>query len=49
MEYFYFPMETMRVTQSYDGTTSHKPHTTGTPKDYPIDIAGIDGQLRSLQ
>lgn len=42
-KYFYFPMETMRVTQSYNGEVSHKPHTTGTPKDYPIDIAGIDG------
>ncbi len=27
----------MRITQSYMGTTSHKPHTTGSPKDYPID------------
>lgn len=43
MDKFYFPMETMRITQSPYGTTSHLPHTTGTPKDYPIDCAGIDG------
>ena len=43
MEYFTFPMETMNVTQNYLGKTSHYPHTTGTPKDYPIDCAGIDG------
>lgn len=42
MNYFTFPMETMNVTQTYLGTASHYPHTTGTPKDYPIDIAGID-------
>lgn len=27
----------MRITQSYTGSTSHLPHTTGSPKDYPID------------
>ena len=27
----------MRITQNYNGSTSHKPHTTGSPKDYPID------------
>ena len=43
MKYFTFPMETLNVTQSYLGNTSHYPHTTGTPKDYPIDCAGIDG------
>ena len=40
--YMIFPMETMNVTQTYLGKTSHYPHTTGTPKDYPIDIAGAD-------
>lgn len=35
-------METLNVTQNYLGGTSHKPHTTGTPKDYPIDLAGAD-------
>ena len=43
MEYFTFPMETLNVTQNYLGKTSHYPHTTGTPRDYPIDCAGIDG------
>lgn len=32
----------MRITQNYNGTTSHKPHTTGSPKDYPIDEGGKD-------
>ncbi len=35
--YLIYPCKTMRITQSYTGTTSHTPHTTGTPKDYPID------------
>ena len=43
MDKFYFPMETMRITQNPYGNTSHHPHNTGTPKDYPIDCAGIDG------
>ena len=33
----------MRITQTYLGKTSHYPHTTGTPKDYPFDEAGADG------
>lgn len=37
---FYFPMETMRITQGPFGGKSHHPHNTGTPKDYPIDCAG---------
>ncbi len=35
--YLIYPCKTMRITQSYTGTTSHLPHNTGTPKDYPID------------
>ena len=35
--YLIYPCRTMRITQSYTGTTSHKPHITGSPKDYPID------------
>lgn len=35
--YLIYPCKTMRITQSYTGTTSHLPHTTGNPKDYPID------------
>jgi len=40
--YMIFPMKYMRVTQSYTGSTSHLRHTTGYPKDYPIDVAGKD-------
>ena len=40
---FYFPMETMRITQGPYGDTSHHLHNLGTPKDYPIDCAGQDG------
>lgn len=43
MDKFYFPMETMRITQNPYGDKSHKKHNTGTPKDYPIDCAGVDG------
>ena len=32
----------MRITQSYNGKTSHKPHTIGTPRDYPIDEGCAD-------
>ncbi len=35
--YLIYPCKVMRITQSYTGETSHKPHTTGYPKDYPID------------
>lgn len=43
MDKFYFPMETMRITQNPYGNTSHHNHNLGTPKDYPIDCAGADG------
>ncbi len=35
--YLTYPCKTMRITQSYDGAASHKPHTVGFPADYPID------------
>ena len=38
-----YPFKTMRITQTYNGGTSHRPHTTGRPKDYPIDEGGKDG------
>lgn len=41
--YLTYPCKTMRITQSYNGTTSHKPHTTGSPKDYPWDEGCEDG------
>lgn len=40
---FYFPMETMRITQNPYGDASHHKHNLGVPKDYPIDSAGVDG------
>ena len=48
MDKFYFPMETMRIKQNPYGNTSHHPHNTGTPKDYPIDCAGIDGNRSAV-
>lgn len=38
-----YPTKVMRITQTYLGKTSHYPHTTGTPKDYPFDEACTDG------
>lgn len=43
MKKFYLPMETIRITQNYDGKTSHYNHSHGDIKDYPIDLAGVDG------
>lgn len=40
--YLIYPCKVMRITQNYNGRTSHKPHTTGNPKDYPIDEGGKD-------
>lgn len=40
MNYATYPLKNMRITQNYNGTTSHKPHTTGNYKDYPIDDGG---------
>ena len=38
-----YPFRVMRITQRYDGKTSHLPHTCGTPRDYPIDEGGAGG------
>jgi hypothetical protein len=40
--YLIYPCKTLRITQSYTGTTSHLPHTTGNPKDYPWDEGCTD-------
>lgn len=40
--YLIYPCRIMRITQNYKGKTSHKPHTEGTPKDYPIDEGCAD-------
>lgn len=37
MNYVTYPCKTMRITQNYKGKTSHKPHNSGYPKDYPVD------------
>jgi len=42
MNYAHYPLANMRITQTYSGKTSHLPHNTGTPKDYPIDDGGKD-------
>lgn len=42
MNYLIYPCKTMRITQNYLGKTSHYPHTSGSPKDYPIDEGGKD-------
>lgn len=41
--YLTYPCKVMRITQSYTGKTSHLPHTTGNPKDYPWDEGCKDG------
>lgn len=40
--YLIYPCKIMRITQNYNGKTSHYPHTVGSPKDYPIDEACKD-------
>lgn len=40
MNYATYPLKNMRITQNYNGKTSHKPHTQGNYKDYPIDDGG---------
>lgn len=44
MNYFTFGMKELRVTQNYNGSTSHKLHWYNSKDyiDYPIDIAGIN-------
>ena len=40
--YCVYPCQFLRITQNYNGKTSHYPHTVGSPKDYPIDEGGAD-------
>lgn len=37
--YLTYPCKVMNITQGYTGNTSHSPHNTGNPKDYPWDEA----------
>lgn len=41
--YLTYPTQIMRITQSYDGRTSHLPHMTGTPKEWALDEGEKDG------
>lgn len=40
--YLTYPFKTMRITQRYDGTTSHLKHMLGVPKEYALDEGGVD-------
>lgn len=40
--YLIYPFKKMRITQNYNGKTSHYPHTVGSPHDYPIDEGCAD-------
>lgn len=46
MNYLIYPFKVMRITQSYNGETSHLPYSTGKPADYPLD-EGADDSGRS--
>ena len=35
--YLTYPCKVMKITQNYNGKTSHYPHTVGNYRDYPID------------
>lgn len=41
--YLTYPCQIMRITQRYDGQTSHLRHMTGNPKDYSLDEGCTDG------
>lgn len=43
MNYLTYPCTIMRITQRYDGKTSHLRHMTGSPKDYSLDEGCTDG------
>lgn len=42
MQYLKYPTKNMRITQDYNGSTSHKIASTGSPKSYPIDEGGAN-------
>lgn len=41
--YLIYPSKVQNITQNYSNSYTHKPHTTGNIKDYPIDEACADG------
>lgn len=42
MNYLTYPFKYMRITQNYNGSTSHYGHSHGSPADYPVDEGGKD-------
>lgn len=46
--YMVYPIKNMRITQTYLGNTSHLKHTTGNPKDFPIDDGGKDSGKEAI-
>ena len=40
--YLTYPTKVMNITQNYNGSASHYPHSHGSPADYPIDEACAD-------
>ncbi len=45
MEFFTFPMETMRIIANYNDNSAH---FNGNPKDYPIANAGVDNSRSAI-
>lgn len=43
MNYLVYPLSTMRITQSYNGTFSHEKYFKGKPQSFPWDEGGKDG------
>lgn len=41
-QYFIYPFKVMGISQTYNGSFSHRKYSTGNRKDYPIDEAGAD-------
>ena len=37
MNYLIYPLKVMNITQNYKDDFTHRRHTIGYPKDYPID------------
>ncbi|MDD6879093.1 MAG: hypothetical protein PUD59_02555, partial [bacterium] len=50
MNYFIYPMKNMRITQNYNGSTSHKLHWYNSKnyKDYPIDDGGVNSSREGI-
>ena len=42
LNYLTYPTKVLNITQNYENSYSHAPHSQGTPADYPIDDACAD-------